>query len=340
MSFFDQIKNARKVLVLDLGFLGDTIHCLPAVYRVRESLPNVELHWMVAEHIRSLLVLTPWVDNVLGYPRFPKGPRWYQDFGRVLKLRRAGYDVVINLNGSDRSSILTGCSGARFRLGRERTNPPAFWKYCYTHVYGYPRGQEPVYRQSCRVLEAAGFPVNEPQFPIVVPDAVNEGIEKELGDLEDFIHVSPFATLDYKELPIPQIAAFLETIWRQAPLVLSCAPNKRELGKLKQLLSLLSFTPEKVFAGTLNLVQLAALINKSKLHAGADSGALHLALVCEKPSVSWFRKYAHAVEWAPQGLQHRVIFGDASDEGLQGIEVEELALAVVALLQQKRGGSR
>ena len=118
--FFEETCSARRVLLLDLGFLGDSIHLLPALWTLRQAYPRAELHVMVSEHVTRIMDVAPWVDKVWGYPRYPRGPKWYQDLGRIRKLRAARFDVVINLNGSDRSSILTGTSGACWRLGRRR----------------------------------------------------------------------------------------------------------------------------------------------------------------------------------------------------------------------------
>ena len=89
-------------MLLDLGFLGDSIHLLPALWVLRQAYPEAELHVMVSEHVTKIMEVAPWVDKVWGYPRFPRGPKWYQDFGRIRRLRAAKFDVVINLNGSDR----------------------------------------------------------------------------------------------------------------------------------------------------------------------------------------------------------------------------------------------
>ena len=50
-------RDARKVMVLDLGFLGDTIHLLPALWMIRQAYPQAELHAAVADHIISLMDL-------------------------------------------------------------------------------------------------------------------------------------------------------------------------------------------------------------------------------------------------------------------------------------------
>jgi ADP-heptose:LPS heptosyltransferase len=118
LGFYEATLGAKRVMLLDLGFLGDSIHLLPALWILRQAYPEAELNVMVSEHVTKIMEVAPYVDRVWGYPRFPRGPKWYQDFGRIRRLRAGKFDVVVNLNGSDRSSILTGLSGARWRLGR------------------------------------------------------------------------------------------------------------------------------------------------------------------------------------------------------------------------------
>ena len=63
IQFFERTRNAKKVMVLGLGFLGDTVHLLPALWMVRPAYPQAELHVAVAAHITSLMDRVPWVDR-------------------------------------------------------------------------------------------------------------------------------------------------------------------------------------------------------------------------------------------------------------------------------------
>ncbi len=59
-------------MVLDLGFLGDTVHLLPALWMIRQAYPQAELHAAVADHITSLMTCLPWVDRAVGLSTFPE----------------------------------------------------------------------------------------------------------------------------------------------------------------------------------------------------------------------------------------------------------------------------
>jgi ADP-heptose:LPS heptosyltransferase len=327
-EFFAQLPEEGRVLVLDLGFLGDAIHLIPALWAIRQARPRVRLEVMVAEHIKGVLTVCPWIDGVLGYPRYPKGPRWHQDLGRVRALRAEKYEVVINLNGSDRSSLLTWATGAPLRLGRVPPKVPRFWPWCFTHAVEVPHGQA-VFRQSWDALRAAGFPLSAegPTFPITIPDAVERKLDERLGSVRAFVHVSPWATQDEKELPVEVLADFLNAAQAARPdlgFVLSTAPSAREREKLAVLRGQLRFEPRAVFAGDLDLVELAGLIRRARLHLGGDSGALHVALMAGTPTLSWFRDYAGRVEWQPQGSAHHTRLGQPSGRGLTGLTPEQL----------------
>jgi ADP-heptose:LPS heptosyltransferase len=228
-------------------------------------------------------------------------------------LRREKFDVLINLNGSDRSSWLTFFSGARERLGRMPDDGgPPFWKQMFTAHVQYPSDEEPVYLQRCRLLEQAGFPRMHPEFHVEIkPENLRAAIISE-ADSKTYFHVSPFTTADYKELSPQQLVEFIAALQKNFPdkkLALSCAPTPRELAKMEQLLALLPQKPWRVFAGNLDLIQLAAVIQHSALHFCGDTGTLHLALMTQTPVVAWFWPNPAIKVWVSTGEICRVLSG-------------------------------
>jgi len=323
-EFYTRTRDARRIMLLDLGFLGDSIHLLPSLWVLRQAYPDAELHVMVSEHVTKIMEVAPWIDKIWGYPRFPRGPKWYQDFARIRRLRSAKFDLVINLNGSDRSSILTGLSGARWRLGRRPGDGgPAFWSAMFTHIVEHPYKTELISTQRWHCLKRAGFPADKPEFPIKIPEAACRSALEKAGGVGGWIHISPFTTEDYKELPPAQLAEVLCELHRRFPdkkMILTCAANEREKRKMSALLAALDFKPSRVFSGDLDLLELAAMLQASCLHLGGDSGGLHVAWMTGVPTVTWFRRYEGLLDWQPVGLRYRSVVGERSAEGLFGIE--------------------
>lgn len=340
--FWERTRDARKVMVLDLGFLGDTVHLLPALWMVRQAYPHAELHVTVASHITSLLECVPWVNHAWGYVRYPRHATLRENVQMVTRLRREQFDVVINLNGSDRSSWLTFLSGARERLGRlPDDGGPPFRKRMFTACVSHASTEEPIYLQRCHCLQKAGFPFLAPEFHTQVNPA---GLAAAgISAADRYFHLSPFTTADSKELPPAQTAELIFALGRKFPdhqMALSCAPTPREREKMEKLVALLPQKPWRVLAGKLNLVQLAAVIQHSALHFCGDTGPFHLAVMTNTPSVAWFWPNPGLRHWLPAREDFQVLVG-RNDEGerfLSGIATASLVAAAEKLMAAPRPG--
>jgi ADP-heptose:LPS heptosyltransferase len=329
-SFFSRTQTAKKVMVLDLGFLGDTVHLLPALWMVRQSYPQARLHVVVASHIATFMEIVPWVDQVWGYMRYPRHATLRENLDMVARLRREKFDVIINLNGSDRSSWLTFLSGARERLGRVPDDGgPLFWRRMFTAHVHHPFDTEPLYLQRCHCLEKAGFPFVQPEFHVQTQPQNLRAADIAEADSGTYFHLSPFTTADYKELPPAQLAELIAGLAREFPdrkLALSCAPTTREMNKMSELLALLPQKPWRVFAGNLNLPQLAAVIQHSALHFCGDTGTLHLAVATRTPVVAWFWPNPGMKIWLPADGPCRVVVGVNKTDSPHLCEVPVLEL--------------
>ncbi|HYA79276.1 MAG TPA: glycosyltransferase family 9 protein [Candidatus Nitrosopolaris sp.] len=337
-NFLARTRDAKKIMFYGLGFLGDMVHSLPALWMVRRAYPQAQLHVGIAAHVASFLECAPWVDRVWGYPRYPKHASLKENLDFVRQMRRERFDALISLNSSDRSGWLALFSGARERLGRvPKGGTTFFWRHRFTETVWHPYSPEPVYVQNCRCLAKVGFPPTPPEFHVEINAAHLQAARIAAIEAGTYFHLSPFTTDDRKELPPAQLVEFIKAAqarWPEKKWVLSCAPTERERGKMESLLKQLSRRPWRVFAGELNLMQLAAVIQHSAAHLCGDTGTLHLALMTGTPTVSWFRPNPGSEVWIPAGEQFRTLFGTGNNPhaALQGTETTELLAAVQAVL--------
>ena len=325
--------SPSKVLVMELAGLGDNVHLLPALWLVRRQWPEAKLHLMVNAHVASLFKLTPWIDRLWAYPSSPKpGPaeslRWSSN------LRAERFDVVINTTGSDRSSLITWTTGAPMRLGRRPADggPPG-WSLLFTHVMEHPHYEEPMYRQKWECLRDNGLGKqgDKPEFHVLIDPQLRRQAGIGAADEGGYIHVSPFTTADERELPATQVAELIAGVHAAQPglrVVLSCAATDRERAKLKDLLPLLAKPPWQVYAGSLGVDALAAVIEKCAVNFSGDTGSLHLAMMTRAPAVAWFRTHKGEREWIPEGPRYRVLISEGGPRDcLHGIETEALVRA-------------
>ena len=337
--FAQRIAGARRVLVIDLGGLGDVIHALPALGLLRETLPQVELHAMVPSPSASLLRgCVPWIDAVLSYDK--AGLR--SDLGWIRRLRAQRFDAAIALTASNHAVAFAGLSGAPARLVRHADeNKRWSWQpWLVTDVAEVPFHTEPMYRQKWRALAAVGCAGTLPAALTVDGLAIDAASRRARGIAAEYdgryLHLSASASDDARDLPPAQTIA----LWRalaarfpDRPLVVTAAGNARARDRLALLLQGLGFAPWQVHAGDLDVPAFASIVQGAALHVGPDSGGLHVARLVGTPSVSWFRPNHHLANWLPDEPGHRAFVApDSRPDGLHGLDLAALVDAAAERL--------
>ena len=208
----------------------------------------------------------------------------------------------------------------------------------FTHSVEHPYKTELISTQRWQCLKKAGFPGEKPEVHIEIPAGAKASALQKAGCDGGWIHVSPFTTEDYKELPAAQLSEFLRDLHRHLPdkkIILTCAANERERRKMSALLASLDFRPWRVFAGDLSLLELAAIVEASCLHLGGDSGGLHVAWMTGVPTVTWFRRYDGLADWQPLGPIHQSFIGERTKKGVIGVNLSRVTETIGSLLGNK-----
>ena len=64
-------RDARKVIVVALGFLGDSIHLIPALWEIKRNYPGAELHVAATPLGCEVIRLVPCVHRIWPVARNP-----------------------------------------------------------------------------------------------------------------------------------------------------------------------------------------------------------------------------------------------------------------------------
>ncbi len=335
MSVKTALGTARRVLVIDLGGLGDHIHSLPALWLIRQNAPQAEL--CVVGNSGLYGVLTPWIDRPIVYRK--AGLK--ADLGFIGQLRRLKADVAIVITSSNHAVSFGGLSGAALRIARKADeNKRWSWQpWLLDVVAEHPFHEIPMYRQRWNAFRALGLDGERPEFHV----AIDPSLRRKAGILEAddgrYLHLSASATDDRRDLPVAQMIALwngLRARFPERPFAVSGHGTDRGRAKLAAILAGIGYTPEYVFDGSLDVHGFMSLVQGAALHVGPDSGGLHVARVAATPSVSWFRPNHHLKNWFPDDPeQHRAFVAPESrDDGLHGFDLQVFIDAAAALLDR------
>ena len=338
-DFVQRTAGARKVLVLLWGALGDVVHSFPALWSIRQAYPQARIDVLTSGSGAALLGLLPWIDSTIVQASRKTGLN-LKELRQIFALRRAGYDLSINLPGTNHGCVLAWAGGARRRIGRRPYwDNKAGWRLLQHEVMDFRYAQEPMYRQWLNCLAQGGFSA-EAHFKVSLPGDALDGTGICAADRGGYIHVSPNCSGDSGQLPAPQMAELLEQLHRRLPqyrMVLSSMATERERSRLAQVLQGLSFKPWKIYQGSLDVTQLAGVIQGAALHLSGDTGPLHIAWMLDTPSLSWFRVKFDNLEYLPPPPRHRTLLSRTEDAELTGLDTTALCQAALELLGAAAG---
>lgn len=315
--------EVRKILLVRLRSIGDTVLATPSIAALKRFLPHVEVDILVEDWVAPLLSHHPHVSNVVVLER-----GGFMTRARVAReLRAANYDVVYNLHGGTTATFLTRATGARHRVGFKT------YQYAQLHNHQAPSplllwGQQKTHsvEQQLALLGWTGVPVTDrPRTHLGLAREAVESVNQQLSaaGLADrkIALIHPAAAFATKQWATENFARIAEDVAARgfAPVAVA-APNERAL-----LENLVAQSSVPVVTLDLSLPQVTALAARSQLFVGNDSGIAHIAAAVGTPSVVVFGS-SNVAHWRPWNLAPaEVVFEAMECQPCHGYYCEKFA---------------
>ena len=109
-----------NILIIKLSSIGDCLLATPAIESIRKAHPDSFITWLIEDKAKDIALLNPHVDEVLIIDK--KNFKIKNYLSLIKKLRSRRYDLSIDLQGVDRTSIFSFLSGAPVRYVEEYAN--------------------------------------------------------------------------------------------------------------------------------------------------------------------------------------------------------------------------
>ena len=301
-----------NLLVVRLGAMGDVIHTMHAVARLRQAMPDTQIGWMIEERWSELLCAIgaprsgaarsparPLVDaihsvNTKAWRKSPLSGETRRQFSSALKeVREQEYDLAIDFQGAIKSALLARLSRAKtvFGMDRPRESPASMFYTALVHTEGphvidcYHQLAKAVLlrSRSDRLTEGSAFPEPWLEFP---RDATSDAnISSRLRNTTGHIVlINPGAGWGAKQWPAERYGEVSRELEKQgANIFVNYGPGEEQLAKDVRGSSGGGAQPI-----TCSLGELIALTRRASLFIGGDTGPLHLAAALGVPVVGIF----------------------------------------------------
>ncbi|PKN17989.1 MAG: hypothetical protein CVU71_10720 [Deltaproteobacteria bacterium HGW-Deltaproteobacteria-6] len=309
----------RKVLLIQLGDIGDVVWTIPSIWAAKNSIPGSEISVMVQQGFGGLLKADSSVSQVFEVERY-KGNIFHQAASHLsfLKnIRDQHFDLAVDLRLGDRGAFLSFATGAPYRVTQHHPEGVPFWRsYLFTHgiVPDYPVYPRGATDQSLRILRKLGIDSDNIIPRLRIADSVKKRVgdiltREKVGTANPFFTINPFSRWSYKEWDHRKWIEIINWLWQEFSLPILIIGSAEERPQAEALIRREKTQGVFNFAGITTLPDLAGLLSLSRLHVGVDSAAPHIAAATGTPTVTIYGPTSWQ-DWAPLGKDHYVIVSD------------------------------
>jgi len=267
--------------VIKLRAVGDVILSTPVLPNLRAAFPDARIDFLVERSCRDAVEGNEAVDRVIAFDK-----RGMNGARMLLELRRARYDMVIDLFGNPRSALMTFASGARYRVGYDFRGR----SYAYNIVVK-PRGAE-VHNVEFNLdaLRRIGVPVlpASPHFPLSAGDREFARREAERLGLTGRLAIgfNPGTNRPAERWPAERFGGLGRLLASRfgARICVFWGPGEKPLAD--EIAARIG--EAAVVAPPTSLKLLGAMFERCSLVVSNDSGPMHIAAALGAPTVGIF----------------------------------------------------
>jgi lipopolysaccharide heptosyltransferase I len=313
-----QSAEFSRILLIKPSALGDVVHTIPVLVKLRARYPRARIDWLITPENAEVVRCHPALTNVVLFERrdFSKrGRRWRAlvTFFELLKqIRRAKYDLIIDMHGQVRSAFFALISGARVRVGFDRPVRRTMTVSAEHDLKNVPSHGWRGAREGSWLAYTHRIPI--PTLDVHAIDRylwVGKLLKFDDEPLNLTIHVPPEAIFTVQQLleehgvsaDMPLVVLVPGTIWEtkhwtiegfagvareflRDGFAVALAGTKRDQQRCRQIAAAAPGACD--LSGETTPAELAALIRRAEVAVTNDSGSMHVAASLGKPMVSVF----------------------------------------------------
>ncbi len=312
----------KKILIIRLSALGDTIHTIPMVYALKKEYPNANIDWVVEDKASEFIINNPIINKVYEIPR----NKWKKNINKIknikeyieiIKLiRNENYDIVIDTQQLLKSSIIMGLSKGKRKItldgGRE------FSGFFANEIINTGRKQFDInYHVVKRNMEIAKYlgckDLKEefiiPNFSEKISEEIKNTIET-ADKTKKIIVIAPATTWTNKHWIITGWVEVINEFKDKYNIILT--GSEKEKGLIQQILAKTNDSRIIDLSGKTTLKDLTYIFNKSDLVITPDSGSCHIAWATGHPKIISLFFATSANRTAPYGEKYIAVSSRSS----------------------------
>jgi lipopolysaccharide heptosyltransferase II len=352
--------NMHRILAIRLDNIGDVIMLGPALRSLRAALPKAHISLLASPAGTQAAALLPWIDQVITWRAVWQELSNSPDFGAERErqlidiLHKGQYDAAFIFTSFSQSPFppAYACYLAEIpiRIGHSKE----FGGQTLTHAGSPPPDSGHQVDRNLALIEMTGFPTAGNHLELHIPHKAVMSADSLLTQAgldpdEPFILLAPGASCSARRYDAHRFAEVARSLPALTGLPVVIVGSHSEAETIDPVIR----TARQAGPGTIiplvgqtTVLELAALIQRSKLVIANNSASLHMADAFNRPMVILYSGTEYLTQWEPRHAPSRLLkvptdcspcysFQCPFSMECLDIDPEEVLGACLTLLQEK-----
>jgi heptosyltransferase-1 len=328
-----------KIAIVKLSAMGDIIHAMVALQYLKKADPSLQIDWIVEKVFSPILEGNPHIDHILpvNLKAIKKDKKaFFSQLKLVKEYAKNNYDLVIDAQGLIKSAITAKVLG-KHRAGFSKNSiREGIASYLYTQKVEIAYDANTIDRNAKVISHPLGLEITQEMIhnkePFLFYDQAEE-IEAFLSSEKKNIIFVIGSTWESRNYPKEKFAQIADELKQNVLVAWGNEEEKRRAEWIAENSEYARALPK------INLNALKAVIGKSDLLIGNDTGPTHMAWGLNVPSITLFgptpvnRVYEtniNKVLSSSSKVNHYKL--DKQDFSIKEIEVEDIVGVAKGLL--------
>lgn len=314
--------KAQKILVVQLGRIGDLILLLPVFEALKKLNPANEIHLLAGKHNYQAVEGHPFIDKIYLYEKSLWGR-----FKTIIAIRKERYDVWIDPKNhrSGESLLFARLGGATFKIGYEAS--PAIFDFQVPHESEHP--DKHISYINFLALSPFGIEPTTARPTLFV----QEKAEERIGDflqkraIVQYFCINLSGSRIERNWTTEKWISFLQQIAGDCPsIIIIAAPAEKE-----RAIQIAEAVNNAVYLETKSIIEVYSIVKKANLVISPDTSIVHIAAAFDKPLLGLYSKNSlNNAKFHPLSTVYEV----AMDERLD-LPIAEMSVDLVLENYQK-----
>lgn len=300
----DSIKNARKIIVIDLLYLGDLMFATPFLKELRNNFSGARIDMVVNSNFVDIMEENLYLDNIYSYNKknsLKEGISFARDIARNK------YDLGMNIHGNWRTALLMRLINPDYTIAYGGKGRGLF----ADKVLSTDKDKHMVenYLDFLRIL---GYELKDSYPQIDISSEAEVTIKKKLqqwGVTKDtrLIAINTGGTWPTKRWTVKGFAELADILNRDYGKVVFVG-SKADLTRVSKIIEIMDTKPV-IATGETSLKELSALFLLCDLVISNDSGPVHVAAAVDTPTITIFGP-SDEKKYKPLGDKHQIVINE------------------------------